>query len=63
MTPRISVVVPCYNEGSEIRAFLDQLFDSITMPCEVLAVYDSPDDTTLPHLEAYAERDPRVTRP
>lgn len=60
MSPRISVVVPCYNEGGEILAFLDQLFDSITMPCEVLAVYDSPDDTTLPHLEAYAERDPRV---
>ena len=60
MSPRISVVVPCYNEGGEILAFLDQLFDSITMPCEVLAVYDSPDDTTLHHLEAYAERDPRV---
>jgi glycosyltransferase involved in cell wall biosynthesis len=53
-------VVPCYNEGEAIGAFLDQLFDSITMPCEVLAVYDFPDDTTLPYLEQYAKRDPRV---
>jgi dolichol-phosphate mannosyltransferase len=60
VTPRISVVVPCYNEGADITAFLDQLFDSIAMPCEVLAVYDSPDDTTLPHLESYADKDPRV---
>ena len=60
MTPRISVVVPCYNEGEAITPYLDYLFDSITMPCEVLAVYDTPEDTTVPHLEAYAEKDPRV---
>lgn len=60
MTPRISVVVPCYNEGADITSFLDRLFDSITMPCEVLAVYDSADDSTLPHLESYAAKDPRV---
>ena len=60
MTPRISVVVPCFNEGSDITSFLDQLFDSITMPCEVLAVYDSPGDSTLPYLEDYAAKDVRV---
>lgn len=60
MTPRISVVVPVYNEGEEINAFLDRVFESVSMPCEVLAVFDRPDDTTVPHLEAYAERDPRL---
>ena len=30
------------------------------MPCEVLAVYDTPDDTTLPYLEEYADKDPRL---
>ena len=60
MSPRISVVVPVYNEGDEINSFLDALFDSVTMPVEVLAVYDSPDDTTVPHLEKYAAHDPRV---
>lgn len=60
MSPRFSVVVPVYNEGAEIEVFLDRLFDSITLPCEVLAVYDAPDDTTVPHLETYAARDPRL---
>lgn len=60
MSPRFSVVVPVYNEGPEIAGFLDRLFDSITQPCEVLAVYDTPDDDTVPHLEAYAAGDPRV---
>ncbi len=60
MTPRISIVVPVYNEGEEINVFLDRLFDSVTMPCEVLAVHDSLGDTTLPFLEAYADKDPRL---
>lgn len=60
MTPRISVVVPVYNEGEEITVFLDRVFESITMPCEVLAVFDTPDDTTVPHLEAYAAHEPRL---
>jgi len=60
MTVRVSIVVPVYNEDDGINGFLDRLFDGITMPCEVLAVYDSPDDSTVPHLEAYARKDPRV---
>ena len=60
MSPRISVVVPVYNEGEEIRPFLDRLFDSIAMPCEVLAVYDSVEDTTRQHLEDYAATEPQL---
>lgn len=57
---RLSVVVPVYNEGERIIDFLDRLFDGITLPCEVLAVYDSPDDTTVPFLEKWAREDPRL---
>jgi glycosyltransferase involved in cell wall biosynthesis len=57
---RLSVVVPVYNEGEDIEGFLDRLFDGITLPCEVLAVYDSPDDTTVPFLEKWARDDPRL---
>jgi dolichol-phosphate mannosyltransferase len=32
----------------------------VTLPCEVLVVYDTEDDTTLPFLEAYRARDARV---
>lgn len=57
---RISVVVPVYNEGDSVLAFLDRLFDAITLPCEVLAVYDSETDTTVPYLEKYARDEPRL---
>jgi glycosyltransferase involved in cell wall biosynthesis len=57
---RLSVVVPVYNEGEEIDGFLERLFDGITLPCEVLAVYDSPDDTTIPFLDKWARDDPRL---
>lgn len=57
---RLSVVVPVYNEGEAIVPFLDRLFDGITMPCEVLAVFDSPDDTTVPYLEKYADDETRL---
>jgi len=58
--PRVSVVVPVYNEGEAITGFLDLLFDAITLPCEVLAVYDTPDDSTLPYLEKYAGQESRL---
>ena len=60
MKPRVSVVVPTYNEGDAIVVCLDRLFDAMTLPCEVLVVYDSLDDTTRDPTEKYAEEDPRV---
>jgi glycosyltransferase involved in cell wall biosynthesis len=58
--PRVSIVVPVYNEGGRITAFLERLFEAVTLPCEVLAVYDRPSDTTVAPLEAYREREPRL---
>lgn len=60
MTPRVSIVVPVYNEGDTIVSFLDQVFEAVSMPCEVLAVFDALDDTTVPHLEKYAENEHRL---
>jgi glycosyltransferase involved in cell wall biosynthesis len=57
---RVSIIVPVFNEGSEITAFLDRVFEAVTLPCELLAVYDMPDDTTVPPLTAYAEHEPRL---
>jgi glycosyltransferase involved in cell wall biosynthesis len=45
--PRVSVVVPARNEGGQITAVLDRLFESVRLPCEVLVVVDAPDDTTV----------------
>lgn len=60
LRPRVSIVVTAYNEGDAITPYLDRLLESVTLPCEVLVVFDSPDDTTVPWLEKYAQADPRV---
>jgi dolichol-phosphate mannosyltransferase len=58
--PRVSVVVPAYNEGEQILPVLDRIFESVRLQCEVLVVVDSPDDTTVPVVTAYAEKEPRL---
>ena len=60
MTPRVSIVVTAYNEGEGIIPCLDRILESVTLPCEVLVVYDSPDDATAPWAEKYAAQDERV---
>jgi glycosyltransferase involved in cell wall biosynthesis len=58
--PRVSVIIPVYNEGDAIVSLLDRLFESIALPCEVLTIFDSLDDTTRPCLEKYARDEPRL---
>ena len=60
MTPRVSIVVTAYNEGEGIIPCLDRILESVTLPCEVLVVYDSPDDATAPWAEKDAAQDERV---
>jgi dolichol-phosphate mannosyltransferase len=60
VTPRVTVVIPVYNEGDSIVECLDGLVEAITYPFEILVVYDSLDDTTRPHVEKYARQDARV---
>jgi dolichol-phosphate mannosyltransferase len=60
MKPRVSVIIPAYDEGEQIVRCLDRIFEAVTLPCEVLVVYDSPDDTTAPYLEKYAREEPRL---
>jgi dolichol-phosphate mannosyltransferase len=60
VTPRISVVIPAYNEGEAITSYLDRVFAGVTLPCEVLVVYDDPSDSTVPYLEKYAGEEPRL---
>jgi dolichol-phosphate mannosyltransferase len=60
LTPRVSVVIPAYNEGESIAAVLDRVFEAVELPCEVLVVVDTEDDMTLPYLEKYAATEPRL---
>jgi dolichol-phosphate mannosyltransferase len=58
--PRVSVVIPAYNEGDAIVAALDRIFESVKLDAEVLVVVDSMDDTTVPVIENYALTEPRL---
>jgi dolichol-phosphate mannosyltransferase len=57
---RVSVVIPAYNEGDDIIAGLDRIFESVTLDAEVLVVVDSEEDTTVPVVNKYAKSEPRL---
>jgi dolichol-phosphate mannosyltransferase len=58
--PRVSVIMPACEEGALITAVLDRLFESIWLSCEVLVIVDSPGDPTVPVIEWYAAKEPRL---
>lgn len=60
MKPRVSVVIPAYQEGSAIEEVMRRLLEAIELPCEIVVVVDTPDDTTLPYVEKFARQDDRV---
>jgi dolichol-phosphate mannosyltransferase len=60
LKPRVSVVIPVYNEGEAIAACLERILREVSLPCEILVVHDHPDDTTVPYVEKAAQSDPRV---
>ncbi|MGH7722244.1 MAG: glycosyltransferase [Candidatus Dormibacteria bacterium] len=60
MRPRVSIVIPAFNEGVEINDCIDRILESVKLPCEVLVVYDTPQDTTAAYAREYAQRDARV---
>jgi dolichol-phosphate mannosyltransferase len=57
---KLSVVCPVYNEGANVAALLARLA-SVTIPLEMIVVYDRDDDDTLPALTRAAP--PFVVRP
>ena len=58
--PRVSVVIPAYNEGEHILPVLDRIFEAVHLPCEVLVVVDAAEDTTVPVVDEYSLKEPRL---
>jgi glycosyltransferase involved in cell wall biosynthesis len=58
--PRVSIVIPARNEGEHVLPVLERILESVTLSCEVLVVVDTDDDTTIPVVSEYAQKDPRV---
>lgn len=60
MKPRVSVVIPAYEEGSNIEGVLGRLIEAVQLPSEIVVVVDSPDDSTIPYVEKYGVKQPHV---
>ena len=58
--PRVSVVVPAYNEAENIVPVLDRLFAAVRLACEVLVVVDDEGDSTVPVVARYGRAEPRI---
>lgn len=46
-----TIVIPVYNEGGNIRKSLEAIVSVVQGDYRIIAVYDTPEDTTLPVLE------------
>jgi dolichol-phosphate mannosyltransferase len=58
--PRVSVVIPARNEGSQVNRVLERLLESVRLPCEVLVVVDRADDPTARVVSEFAQRQSRL---
>lgn len=58
--PRVTVVIPAYNEGENIVAPLARIVEGVQLDFEVVVVVDFAEDTTVPIIEKLAETEPRV---
>jgi len=58
--PRVTIVVPAYEEGAEVIACLQRIAEGVTLPFELLVVVDRPDDSTVPHVEQVSAVQPRI---
>jgi glycosyltransferase involved in cell wall biosynthesis len=54
--PRVSVVIPAYNEGEAITPVLDRIAESVSASHEVIVVVDDEEDTTVPVVRAHTDR-------
>jgi glycosyltransferase involved in cell wall biosynthesis len=60
MSPRVSIVIPAYQEADNIESVLQRIHEGVTLPCEVLVVCDTPDDSTIPVVQRFAHEHPYV---
>jgi glycosyltransferase involved in cell wall biosynthesis len=58
--PRVSIIVPAYNEGEGIVPGLERIAEAVQFEAEILVVVDSPDDNTVAPVAAFQSTHPRV---
>ena len=60
MNLAVTVVIPARNESDSIVPVLDRIFEAVHTECHVLVVVDSREDSTVPVIETYADKEPRL---
>jgi glycosyltransferase involved in cell wall biosynthesis len=60
MNPRVSIVIPVYNEGDGVTPVIERIIESVQLTTEILVVFDTLEDTTKPVIEEIAKRHPHV---
>jgi glycosyltransferase involved in cell wall biosynthesis len=60
VAPRVSIIIPAYNEGKHMVPVLDRLFESVRLSCEVLVVVDDENDPTVSVVRDYGQAEPRL---
>lgn len=58
--PRVSIVIPAYEEGDGIPPVLNRLGEAVHVDAEVIVVVDDEDDSTLPYVAQASSMDPRI---
>lgn len=58
-TPKVSVVIPCYNVEKYLRQCLDSVVNQTLKELEIICVNDGSKDSTLDIIKEYAARDDR----
>ncbi|GAB3384950.1 glycosyltransferase family 2 protein [Humibacter soli] len=59
--PRVSIVIPAYNEGTAIIPGLERIVEAVTLDYELLVVVDTPTDTTVEAVDAFHTDHPQVS--
>lgn len=59
-TPKVSVVVPCYNVEKYLHQCLDSIVNQTLKELEIICVNDGSKDSTLSIIEEYAAKDDRI---
>ena len=59
-TPKVSVVIPCYNAQKYLRECLDSVVNQTLTELQIICVDDGSTDTTPMILEEYAQKDDRI---
>lgn len=44
----MNIIIPVYNEGGNVQKLFDNILSSITIPFDIIMVYDFDEDNTLP---------------